>query len=241
MKQVFSLLPLVRNGVDVDQRNCLQPSEEGSVQTEVIHKIDDAGVRSGVHITEMNPFRRRSLWEKQREFVDEVAEGLRLGIGCLVGLGWQVSEGNIQYLGKEVNLFLFGGHVFCRWIRKDIIENKKLGFDVINLVRSPVTQVWLVQATVDCLGSDMVHGGILVQRIGLAVLVGTKFFQERIDAFPTLDTGKLHEMPPEKDPGMQGHKSQEIGFNVAVAECFHVLDVGRTAVHNSGGVIGFGF
>ena len=60
----------------VCQRNCPRPSEEGSIQTEAIHRIDDAGVRSGVHITEMNPFRRRNIWEKQREFVDEVAEGL---------------------------------------------------------------------------------------------------------------------------------------------------------------------
>ena len=87
----------------------------------------------------------------------------------------------------------------------------------------------------------MVHGGILVQRIGLAVLVGTKFFEEKIDTFSALYTGKLHEMPPEKDPGMQCHKSQEIGLILAVAEHFYVLDVGRTAVHNLGGVIGFGF
>jgi len=128
MKQVFRLLPLVGNAVGVYERNCVQPSEEESVQTEVIDKIDDAGVRSGVHITEMNPFRRRNIWEKQREFVDEVAEGLSLGIGCLVGLGWQVSERNIQYFGEEVDLFFFGGQVSCRWIGKHIVESKKLGF-----------------------------------------------------------------------------------------------------------------
>ena len=92
----------------------------------MIHEIDDAGVRSGVHITEMNPFRRRNIWEKQREFVDEEAERLRPGIGCFVGLGWQVSEGNIQKLSKELNLFLFGGQVLVRWIRKDIMRIRSL-------------------------------------------------------------------------------------------------------------------
>ena len=66
-----------------------------------------------------------------------------------------------------------------------------------------------------------------------------EFLQERIDAFPTLDLGKLHEMSPEENTGMQGHKSQETGLNAAVAECFYVLDIGRTAVHNSCVVIGF--
>jgi hypothetical protein len=94
-----------------------------------------------------------------------------------------------------------------------------------------MTQVWLVQATVDCLGSEMVHGGILVQRIGLAVLVGTKLLQETVDTFPTFDPGKLHEMPPEENPGMQDHQAKKVGFRFGVAVVLEVLNVRGIDVH----------
>ena len=139
---------------------------------------------SRIDISEVDHRRgERKVGEKQGVLVHEILESFLCGFGRLVGFSRQVGQGNIKNFSEELDLFFFRCEVLEAGILEDVIQAEELGFDVIDLVRAAMTQVFMANGPVNCLGSKMKDVGIPGQLIGSAVLIPTKLIEEIIHSF----------------------------------------------------------
>ncbi len=128
--------------MDVNETELLEMAEEPGVRPKVIHKIDHQPKGSWIDVGEMDHSHLRGeIGNKEGEFVDEIAVHLRPGVGGLIGLYGQTAERNVENLCEERDLFLFGWKVVELTILEDIIEAKKLGLHIIDLVGAPVSEI----------------------------------------------------------------------------------------------------
>ena len=70
-----------------------------------------------------------------------------------------------------MNLLFFRGEILERWILQDVVQTEELRFDVIDLVRSAMSQVLMPDNAIDGSGAEMKHTRILAQSVGVAMSI----------------------------------------------------------------------
>jgi hypothetical protein len=110
--------------------------------------------------------------------------------------------GNLKFVAKKADLFLFGFKVFTIKVGQNKIQHSNPALDEVDFMVAPVADVLAVDLAVEPTGEKMVNRPTPWKTLYAGMFVGVKFAPEVCGALAPMRTSEGQELAGDKIPRM---------------------------------------
>jgi hypothetical protein len=164
--------------------------------------------------------RRIGVLKEHWKLVDEVSNsGLRAPLAVVDPRG-QNLFGNLKFVAKKADLFLFGFKVFTIKVGQNKIQHSNPALDEVDFMVAPVADVLAVDLAVETAGEQVIDRSAFWKAFGPGVALGLKFVPEKGRTLAPMGVGEGEKLSSHKVARMCRYDVEKPGLGFGVPESF---------------------